>query len=83
MRVGSNSMVESTVTPGLPSAVASRREGAYVTEGVGVRCLDPSEKQRERRAMLGMGKRKPALELALESFQDKEGKEGGQGKERQ
>ena len=35
--------------------------------------------QRERRAMLGMGKRKPALELALESFQDKEGKEGGAG----
>ena len=54
-----------------------QRESAH---GVQARQINA---QRERRGMRGMGKREPALVLALESLQYKEGREEGQAKGRQ
>ena len=63
-------MVESKATLGLPSALASpdlRKDGVYSTARTGVRCLNPSTKHSARASSdAGVGKRKPALVLALE-----------------
>ncbi len=69
-------VVESKATLGLPSAVASpglRREGAYGTTGVGVRCLSDAGDVKEKTG--------PCAGIGVASVQGRQ--EEGQGKKRQ
>src|SRR5258706_3637617 len=72
-------VVDSKVTPGIPSAVASpdlRREGAYGALGMSVLCLDPSKKCSARAssdAGDGRGKTGTCTGIGVASVQGRQG----------
>lgn len=87
--VESNGVIRSKATPGLPSAVASpnlRREVAYSTAGMGVRCLDLSTKYSVRASNgagdAGDGKEKTSsyVGIGAASVQERQGGRTGEGK---